>query len=177
MEKQVIKDALWVDVGDYTVLRNGSILKRNWNKTGKTREVKQSVGGNGYLHFYHNGKTVLSHRIIAEVYISNPDNLPEINHKSEKFSTPEDNNPLNLEWCDHSYNINFGTHNERVAKANTNGKRSKKVCQYALDGSFIREWPSTIEVERQLGYYHGSISKCCLGKYKQAYNYIWKYAE
>lgn len=168
-KKQVIKDALWVDVGDYTVLRNGRIFKRNWNNTGKTREVKQSNGPNGYLCFRYNGKLVRSHRFVAEAFISNPDNHPEINHKSE---VKDDNSVLSLEWCDSFYNNNFGTRNERIAKT-----KCKKVYQYTLDGTFIREWPSTVEVQRQLGYNQGNINSCCLGKRKSAHSYIWKYAD
>lgn len=180
MKKQVVSDALWVDVGDYFVTRDGRIFKtrnRRNTKKRKVREVKQSYNGDGYLRFSYNGKTVKSHRFIAEAFISNPDNLPQINHRNEKHNTPEDNNPLNLEWCDTAYNNSYGTRIERVAKTNTNGKCSKKVCQYTPDGSFIREWPSTMEVERELGYGNSYISQCCLGKYKQAYGYVWRYAD
>lgn len=173
-KNQVISDALWVDVGDYTVLRNGRILKRNWHRTGKTREVKQYHDHYGYLNFSYNGKIVKSHRFIAEAFISNPENLPEINHKLEM---KDSNDVLGLEWCDRGYNNRYGTRNERVSKTLTNGRTSKRVFQYALDGTFIREWPSTQEVERRLGYFSGNISNCCLGKQKTAYNYIWKYAE
>lgn len=173
-KKQVVKDALWVDVGNYTVLRNGRIFNSNWRGTGKTLEVKQSYSG-GYLRFKYNGKDVKSHRFIAEAFISNPDNLPQINHRNEKHNSLEDNNPLNLEWCDAAYNTNYGTRNERISKAKTNGKTSKRVFQYALDGTFIREWPSSMEVERQLGYANTNIVTCCLGKQKTAYGYIWRH--
>lgn len=174
MKKQVISDALWVDRGGYFVLRDGRIFKRNWKGTGRTVEIKQSPDKDGYLTFTYKGKTVKSHRFVAESFISNPNNLPEINHRNEKKTC---NFVGNLEWCDHSYNMRFGTRNERASKAKVNGKKSKKVCQYSLDGSFIREWPSFSEVKRCLGYRQCNLYFCCIGKYKQAYGYIWRYAE
>lgn len=173
MKKQVIKDALWVDVDGLTVLRNGRIFDNNYRGTGKVRELKQSDRGNGYLRFTHNGKSVSSHRFIAEAFISNPDNLPQINHKSE--SRKDQNDVLSLEWCDAAYNTSYGTRNERIGTAMTNGKTSKKVYQYALDGTFIREWPSTHEVQRQLGYGYTHISRCCLGKMKTSHGFRWSY--
>ena len=166
-KKQVVKDALWVDIDGLTVLRNGRIFDNNYRGTGKVRELKQSDIGNGYLRFKHNGQTVLSHRVVAKAFISNPGNLPEVNHKNER---KDDNNALNIEYCTHCYNINFGTRTERVTKAN-----SKTVYQYSLDGTFIRDWPSVTEVQRQLGYCQTPIRECCYGKYKTSHGFIWSY--
>ena len=44
-----------------------------------------------------------------------------------------------------------------------------------MEGNLIQVWPSTNEVQRELGYAKQNISKCCQGKYKQAYGYIWKF--
>ena len=44
------------------------------------------------------------------------------------------------------------------------------------DGVFIKEYPSMKEVERQTGYDFSLIAKCCKGRRKSAYNYIWRYA-
>ena len=54
-------------------------------------------------------------------------------------------------------------------------KLSKKVLQFTLDGEFIREWPSTREIERQLGFDNGAVGKCCKGKLKSAYGFKWCY--
>lgn len=168
MEKQVIKDALWVDVGDYTVLRNGRIFKRNWNRSGTTREVKQTLHPDGYLTIMYKGKRVTSHRLLAKAFISNPDNLPQINHRDE---VKTHNDVFNIEYCDAKYNCNYGTRTERSSKS-----RSKKVYQYTLDGEFVREWQSATEVERQLSFYQGNICNCCNGKKKSAHGFIWSYS-
>lgn len=48
------------------------------------------------------------------------------------------------------------------------------ILQFDLQGNFIREWNSSIEIERELGYYSSNIRSCCRGKIKTAYGYIWK---
>ena len=126
----------------------------------------------GYLLVRRNGKLYRVHRLVAELFLPNPDNLPQVNHKSE---VKTQNFVDNLEWCDAKYNINFGTHNERVAKANTNHPlKSKPVLQFDLEGNFIKEWSSTMECGRN-GFDQSNISKCCNGKLKTHKGYIWKY--
>ena len=53
---------------------------------------------------------------------------------------------------------------------------SKKILQFTKYGEFIKEWPSTIEAERELGINHANISGCCNGIRKSAGGYVWKYA-
>lgn len=145
-------------------------------KNGKERILKPKKHKTGYLHIalFKNGKHYwrLIHRLVAEAFLPNPNNLSDVNHKDEN---PQNSNLENLEWVDHKTNINYGTGIERRAKTQTNHQNSKTVFQYNLDGTFIREWPSLKEVQRQLGFNNGSISACCLGKCKTSYGFIWKY--
>lgn len=64
----------------------------------------------GYLvvSLTYNGKhkTIKVHRLVAQAFIENPDNLPEVNHKDEDKTN---NIVENLEWCNHKYNMNYGT--------------------------------------------------------------------
>lgn len=156
-------------------------------KTG--RVLKPHKVGMGYLQvdLCKNGKEklFLVHRLVAEAFIPNPENLPQVNHKDEDKTNNfvfvrEDGSvdfyKSNLEWCTNEYNSNYGTRNERVSKTMTNGKTSKPVLQLEKDGSLVRIWKSTMEVQRQLGYSQGNISECCNGKRHTAYHFKWTYA-
>lgn len=136
----------------------------------KGRILKPWTTKNGYLlvNLYKNGKKkkFYVHRLVAEAFLPNPDNLPEVNHKDENKLN---NNVENLEFCDCKYNINYGTAIERSSK-----KRSKPILQYTLEGQFIREWKSIRECGRN-GYDQGHVAACCRGKQKTHKGYIWKY--
>lgn len=133
-------------------------------------------------------KMYFIHRLVAEAFISNPDNLPCVNHKDEN---KENNYVDNLEWCTIEYNNKYGTGNRRRGKSNigthiNHQSLSKSVAQYSLDGNLIKIWPSAKEIQRELGYKHQNINLCCKGgfyrkgkwinfnKYK---DFIWKYAD
>ena len=54
-------------------------------------------------------------------------------------------------------------------------KRSIPILQFKKDGTFIREWPSLNEAERQLGIPHQNICHCLKCLYKSAGGFVWKY--
>ena len=58
-----------------------------------------------------------------------------------------------------------------------NNPRSKKVLQFAKDGTFLAEFSCTREAERKTNVQNAHISLCCNGKRKTAGGYVWKYAE
>ena len=164
--------------GLYKVSNLGRILSLNYNGTGKPGLMTPSEKKKGYLHvkLWKNGekKYCLVHRLIAFTFLPNPENLPQVNHKDEDKTNNfvflnEDGTvnkeKSNLEWKSPKDNINHGTRNERAAKANTNGKCSKRVLQLTLTGDLIREWPSAHECGRN-GFTISSVCKCCNGKQK-----------
>lgn len=77
--------------------RKGKILKPRKLPTGYLRVHLSEHGKN---------KDYYIHRLVAIAFIPNPDNLPQINHKSE---IKTDNRVENLEWCDTKYNCNYGS--------------------------------------------------------------------
>ena len=168
--------------GLYKVSNLGRILSLNYRNTGKAGLMNPGTNTGGYLQveLSKNGKTKTCsvHRLVAEAFLDNPDNKPEVNHKDEDKTNNfvflnEDGTvnkeKSNLEWVWHIDNMNHGTRNERagkaISKALTNGKLSKKVLQFTLDGEFIREYPSIMECSRN-GFDQGAVCKCCNGKLK-----------
>ena len=170
-------EEIWKDIvgyeGHYQVSNKGRVKSF---KQGKERILKPSNNGWGYLsvQLFKNGEMKMCkvHRLVAKAFLSNPNNLPQINHKDEN---PSNNRVENLEWCDSKYNNNYGTRNQRVAESLTNGKKSKTIDQFSLDGNFIRTWQSMTQVVRELGFPISSISYCCNGKLKSVGNFKWKY--
>lgn len=174
---------IWRDIKDYEGLYQvsnfGRVRSLVTDSHRRKRILKQSFRGY-YLKVKlikdNKQKIVSVHRLVAEAFLPNPLNLPCVNHKDENKTN---NSVDNLEWCDYRYNTNYGTANKRRSKVMTNGKQSKPVLQFTKTGDFIREWPSTSEINRQLGYNVGNISHCCLGntRLKTYKGYIWKYKE
>lgn len=107
------------------------------------------------------------HRLVCQAFHKNPENKPCVNHIDENKTN---NAASNLEWCTYEENNNHGTHNERVAKAN-----SKPVGQYTLNGELIKIWPSPCEAGRQAGFDRGTISNVANGKRKTHKGFVWKY--
>ena len=156
---------------NFKVSNLGRVMNLNYRGTGKAKLAKPFDNGHGYLqvHLSKNKKTYnfLIHRLVAETFIPNPNNLPEINHIDEDKTN---NRVDNLEWKSHKGNCNHGTRTERMAKT-----QSKKVLQFTLSGEYIREWESTQECGRN-GFNQGNVCQCCNGKLPHYKGYKWCYA-
>lgn len=112
------------------------------------------------------GKNYYVHRLVAEAYIPNPNNLPQINHKDEDKSH---NYLNNLEWITHKDNQNYGTHNRRMGLSH-----AKPVYCIELD----RVFESQVQACRELNINPGQLSQLLRGKgrYKTAGGYHWIYS-
>lgn len=162
--------------GKYEITIGGLFKYVNYNNTGEDVITYGNMDNDGYLNVCLSkdgeSKTYGVHKLVALTYIDNPNNLPEVNHKDEN---PANNCVDNLEWCDRSYNINYGTANKRRSEKLTNGVTSKPVKQKALDGQLIKLWPSTKEIGRN-GFNQGHVSDVCNGNRKTHKGFIWEWA-
>jgi len=160
--------------GLYQITDHGNVISLNYRGNGKAKYLKPSKCGSGYpyvvLYKNHKPKNCHIHKLVAEAFLPNPNNLYEINHKDE---IKTNNYVGNLEWCTHEYNYHYGTRIERVAQS-----LSIPILQYTIDGKLVKEWKSINEAGRN-GFICTNIVKCCKGKYghKTHKGYIWKYKE
>lgn len=200
---------IWKDIpgfeGLYQVSNDGKVRSLNYNRTGKKQILKQSMDRGGYkmVQLWKNNKkeTCKVHRLVAQTFIPNPNNWPQVNHKDENKSN---NHISNLEWCTQEYNSNYGTRNERISvamkgkpkteqhrkkisenhadfkgKNHPNYGKGKAVLMFTLDGQFIRRFDCIVDANEFLGKNRNStgITNCIRGDAKTAYGYKWKYEE
>lgn len=100
-------------------------------------------------------------RLVAQAFLPNPNNFPEVNHIDEDTTN---NKVDNLEWVTHSQNVKHSAH-----------KQSYPVNQYDIDYNLIASFPSLAEAERQTGIFRTNITSA-IKRNGKAGGYIWKYA-
>lgn len=187
------KEEIWKDVkgyeGLYQVSSFGSVKsadtklyhKTSWgnytyyNKKGKI--LKPYHNNKGYLivNLYKDGKCkhFLIHRLVAEAFVPNLDNLPEVDHIDENKNN---NIYSNLLWCDRLYNNTKGVQSKEGRRKSASF-RMKRVSQYNLDGTLLNVYNGVRIAEEQTNISNANIIKCCKGKAKTAGGYIWRYAD
>ena len=148
--------------GRYMVSDQGQVW--SYRKKDFLRPIERA--GYPYVILTKNGKQAgfSIHRLVAQAFIPNPNNLPIVNHKDEN---KQNNNVDNLEWCDYQHNNTYGNRIDKVKQ-----KISHKTYQYDLDGNLIAVWPSQREASRQLNISSGNINQVIKGKLKSTNGFI-----
>ena len=114
-------------------------------------------------------KTLSVHRLVASVFIPNPDNLPYVNHKDEnKLNNRADN----LESCDPKYNRQYGTSSKRMVDTKKRNESIQKIHQLTLDGEYIAEYETTKIASLKTGVSVSAIYQCCRRFCKQMKGYV-----
>ena len=129
-----------LSIDDYTISKDGTIINNRNN-----RVVKPQPNNKGYLRVCIAGKLLFVHRLVAEKYIPNPDNLPQVNHKD---GNKNNNNIENLEWV-------TNTQNRRHAIENglqVNGEKSPNAKLTWDIVNYIREHKEFSSYELSLMY-------------------------
>ena len=136
----------------------------NRNQFIKGRILKQQHRKSSYLQvtFSVNGKTINRsvHRIVADCFLPNSDNLPQVNHKD---CDPTNNNVSNLEWCTREYNRQY---REKYGEA-----AGQPLYAFNLETLEESHFKSQMEAERQLGISYQSIGRVIKDKQKYAGGY------
>lgn len=158
---------------NYSVSNLGNV--RN-DKTGRLLKPGKSGGGtkrNYYQVLLYQGshasrKSVFIHRLVADAFIPNPDNFPEVNHiDRDGFN----NAVSNLEWVTRSENV---LHTCSGHKISIREIKSKKVIRVE-DGKVFND---IVEAAQDCGSQNYlSISNCMVGRRQTAFGYHWKYLE
>ena len=143
----------------------------------KELTIRTSINGYKRVKVYKDGvrKTVSVHRLVAQAFIPNKENKPQVNHKD---GNKANNHVDNLEWATAKENILHSVSNGlQVNKKGSQHPQSKAVLQLDLQGNLVKEWGSVKEILREAGYNTIGIIKCCKKekRYKTAYGYQWQY--
>jgi len=155
-DKQVWKDIKNYE-GLYEVSNYGNVRSL---KYGKIKYLKPADDGNGYyfVNLSKNGivKNFKIHRLVANAFIPNPNNLPQINHKDEDKTNNKANN---LEWCNNQYNTRY-SNSKQVMGISENGR--KTILLGAVNDGNL------------LGFSNGNISAAANGKFNKKGNHKYK---
>jgi len=160
---------IWKEIGEYAVSNTGVVKSLKW---GKERILKPLKDKKGYLYviFSNNNKIkrYSIHRLVAEAFIPNPNNLPTVNHKN---GIKADNSFENLEWS---------TFEDNMKHAFENGLHTTpKRPVVAMLPNESKEWyfESVHEAGRKTGIKNGNIVRSLKGRQLRAGGYVWRYAQ
>lgn len=179
MNKEIWKDIKGYE-GLYQISTKGRIKSLNYNHTQKCKIRKiDECSNKGYSSILlcnkFGKKKYTIHRLVAETFIPNLENKPQVNHKN---GIKTDNRVENLEWATNGENEKHAYKNGlKQKKFGINNAMSKSVLQYSLDGKLIQEFQTINNASIELGISSSTIINCSKGRVKRPTKFIFKYKE
>jgi hypothetical protein len=157
-------------------------LTKSFNK--KEYILSTPVNDKGYstANLYKNGKAspVRIHRLVAEVFMPNNENKPEVNHIN---GIKSDNQLNNLEWATRSENQKHAFANglnkpNRINKGKFRGEhtRARKIVEVDNKGNVLQNFSCLKDATIFYNLSAGEVSRVCSGKANHSHNHYFKYA-
>lgn len=170
----MIKLSQWITIADYPAYEINDKGQIHNKLTDKILLGTKNANGYRYhrLHQYdQNNKSIgfkdfLTHILVANYFVLNPDKKPLVNHLDENKMN---SNALNLKWATEKENSNHGSRNQKISKG------GRPVCEYDLDGHLIRIWKSAVAVSSVYDIAARSIHDPCKNKKGTSYGRQWRY--
>ena len=143
----------------------GSTLSHSHKKEISESIKKISKERPNYNRSGNNVKNIIDKDLLYKLYINENLSIPKI---SKKIGFSEKKIWQSLQ----EYNIKK---DKSIWKEQLSTQPKKPVLQYNLDGEFIKEWSSPIDIHKELGYNKSNIANVCRGVAKTAHGFIWRY--